>query len=393
MSGDVIQTRNYSTGLEYQTNNSNHSLTTSARFNESSSEDNIGDSEGVTFSLSSSNGSAAKNFYWDSTGNYSERKNNSRDAKQHTAEIKIGLITRYSFSPFFRYYDEDNSGNVNSNRSSLETNSYGLGFRWEPIARLIIDASYNEPLNDTLNTSNEEQKAYIDLSIQWQPSSRTQITANHSQRFYGDSYGLNLTHQNRRLTNTITYNEQVQSFSRDNYQLIPSSFLCQNQDATSLEDCFVESGDDFNPENSATITVFNLALIEDNDYRLNKTLSWSSQLTLPRTSFSINLSHSDRENLNTGLKNTAKNLTAGATRNLSPNSKVGLTASYIERGYAQTTSNDQNDIYRRYIIDYSKKINSRLNVIVNLEHQNRSSNNEIYNYSENRISLRLTKDF
>lgn len=393
VSGDLIQTEQYGTGLQYQINNRNYSLTTSAGYRTSKSEDGIGEKEGVNFSISSNNGAAAKNVFWDSSASYSQNTNNERDTKQHRTEIKLGLITRFDFTPFVRYYDEDNGNNANRNNSSLQTNSYGLGFRWKPFIRFIIDISYNEPIDDTLDSVDEEQKAYLDISINWQPSSRTQIQASHSQRFFGNSYGLNISHKNRRLTNTILYNEQVQSFTRDNYQLVTSTFLCQNPDAIDLNDCFVQSGDNFNPEDSTTITVNNLEVIEDNDYWLNKTLAWSSTLTLPKTNFSINFNHSVRENLNTGSQNKTKTISTRANRTLSPNSNIALTASYSERDYDNISNSGQNDKYRRYGINFSHSISSNLNFNVDLHNINRSSNNESYNYSENRISLRLTKDF
>ena len=37
------------------------------------------------------------------------------------------------------------------------------------------------------------------------------LEASFSERFYGDSYGLNFTHRNKRLTNTVSYVEDIQT--------------------------------------------------------------------------------------------------------------------------------------------------------------------------------------
>ena len=372
ISADLVQTERYQAGLEYDINNSRYSLNSSADYQISEAEDRLGENKGSNFSLTSSNGIAERHIFWDGSARYNERKRNDRNSKQRSIEVKIGIITSYKLIPFIRYYDEDNSGNI-SNNNGFETNSYGLGFRWQVKPRLFIDLSYNEPI-DNSDSTNSQTDAYLDLLINWQPTSRTKLLLSHSERFYGDSYGLNLSHRNRRLTNTISYNEQVQSFSRDNYQVVSSTFICQNPDAIDLSDCFIQNGDVFNPEDISLITINSLELVEDNDYWLNKRLQWSSVLTLPRTSFSLKINHSDRENLNSGSSNTTKSASLGANRKLSPSSSFGLQASYDERGYGQssTNPNGQTDKYRRYGINFKKSLNHALDFTLDLDRINRT---------------------
>ena len=400
ISADLVQTERYQVGLEYNIDNSRYLLNSRANYQMSESEDRLGENKGSSFSFSSMNGSAAKNIFWEASGNYSERKNNNRDSNQYVAEIKVGLITNYHFLPFIRYYDEDNAGKTNR-RNNLETNSYGVGFRWQPIPRLLLDVSYNQPIGTSVDTNNEEQKAYLDVELNWQPTSRTHIQAGRSQRFYGDSYSFSLTHKNRRLSNSINYQEQAQSFTRDNYVEVSSDFVCANADIfdninnLDLSNCSLLTGDTFDPNEFSIITISGLELVEDNDYWLNKTLGWSSVLTLPRTSFTLSLNHSDRENLNSGSSNTTKSASLGANRKLSPSSTLGIQASYNERGYGQSAlnQNGQNDKYRRYGINFNKSLNQALNFTLDLDRIDRTSNQARYNYSENRLSLRLSKDF
>ena len=391
--GDTTQTRNYQLGFEYQINNRNHRTSSSFIYSAYSSEDNIGEQDGTAFQLSSNNGVAVNHLFWDTSAIYRTRENNNSESKQHRFDAKVGLITDYKFTPFIRYYEEDNSGNISNN--GFETKSYGLGFRWQVKPRLFIDLSYNEPIETDSTSSNSQNEAYLDLLVNWQPTSRTKLLLSHSERFYGNSYGLNISHRNRRLTNTINYNEQIQSFTRDNYQVVSSTFICQNPDAIDLSDCFIQNGDVFNPEDISLITINSLELVEDNDYWLNKRFQWSSMLTLPRTSFSFNLNHADRKNLNSGSSNTTKSASINASRKLSPGSTFGLQASYDERSYDQSLINrdGQTDKYRRYGINFKRSLNQALDFTLDLDRINRTSNQERYNYSENRLSLRLTKDF
>lgn len=364
---NTVQLKNYRAGLSYQINNSQHNLYSAVNFSTHKAEDKIGNNDSTHFILSSKNGIGARQYFWDFNGSANNRESDRFDSKQHTVEAKIGYITPYKFTPFIRYYDENNSGNINSN-NALKTNSYGVGFRWQPIARLYIDLSYNQPSDDSLDNNNEKQGNFFDTTINWQPTLRTQLQATHSQRFFGDSYSLNVKHQNKRLSNEITYDEQVQSFTRENYQLV------------------------INTDN--TLNPIELELIEDNNYWLNKTARWTSSLILPRTTFSFNLTHSTRENLNSARENETKKADINIIRKIGANHKVALSAYYAEHIFNKNTIEDnQIDQYRRYQLSFDKKLSSSLYADISVAYHDRTSNDERYNYDETRISARLTKDF
>ena len=91
----------------------------------------------------------------------------------------------------------------------------------------------------------------------------------------------------------------------------------------------------------------------------------------------------------------SKSASINASRKLSPGSTFGLQASYDERSYDQSLINrdGQTDKYRRYGINFKRSLNQALDFTLDLDRINRTSNQERYNYSENRLSLRLTKDF
>lgn len=393
---DTVQTENYKVGFDYNINNKHHKTNAITTFNTTKSEDGFGERNSTIFRLNSRNGTAVRYTFWEFNSSYQESKNDNNNTKQHQVDLKLGLITDYKFTPFIRYYDEQNRGNISMN--SFNTRSYGVGLRWLIIPRLYIDLSYNEPINDESDDdndtpNNQQQERYADVLINWQPTSRTQIQASHSQRFFGDSYGLNITHKNRRLTNTVSYTEQVQSFTRENYEIITSTFLCQVPNATTLADCFLQPGQILSPGESSTITINSLALIDDSDYWVNKNLRWSSDLSFKRTKFTLNVTNAHRENLIKDIENQTSSIAATAKRTLSQNTSIGLSASYNEIIFNKSTENEQQDKYRRYGINLTEKINKEFNIFVNAEHIKRISNISNFNYSENRVALRLSKDF
>ncbi len=389
---DTVQTENYQTGLLYNVNNRYHITSSTLDFSTSSSGDDIGERTSTTFNFSSTNGVSARYLFWNSDLSFieSNNSNNNGDSRQSSVDVQLGYITDYAFIPFVRYFLEDNSGNVST--TSLETESYGVGFRWLILPRLFVDFSYNKPFGNSSDTI-EEQEAFADASLNWQPSSRTQIELGYTQRFFGDSYSAQITHQNRRLTNTISYNETVRTFTRDNFESVTSETFCTNI-ATDISDCIIllESEPETNALSSINVT--SLELVDDDIFSLNKVFSWTSTLTLQRTRFSTNARYTSRENLgdNNSSETLTKFLSLSASRSISNQTTISLLSSYTDQSIDVATTT-QTDLTRRYSLTYNRNISDLLNMSFTLGHTNRSSSVDNFNYDENRVSFTLNKDF
>tara|TARA_R110000744_G_scaffold380024_1_gene499496 strand:- start:247 stop:1851 length:1605 start_codon:yes stop_codon:yes gene_type:complete len=401
VSGDTVQVETYNGGLEYNINNSVYIINSSLGFRQTNSEDNIGNRDSIIMQLSTTNGTGARHMFWELQHSYQEQKNNGLNSEQSQSEAIIGLITDYNFNPFVRYYNEDNSGAINNSNRSLESNSYGLGVRWLISPRLRLDASYNKPIGDKLDVDNDEQKPYVDASVQWQPSPRTKLSANISERFYGTSYGLDFSHRNRRLTNTVSYVEDVQTFTRNNFVLnVVGLYLCPNN-ITQLEECIItddtsislNNSNDPNSPGFLVLPIQDFTLAEDNVYSLNKTFSWTSALNLPRTTIAINTNQQNRENLDSGIEDQLSGASLNVKRKVSGRSSVSFNLSYTETSLQIDTEFERTDRYRRYQLSYERAINSDLSFNLALSHLNRGSDNALLNYQENRISAKITKGF
>ena len=401
VSADTVQVETYNGGIEYNINNSAYVVNSSIGYKKSNSADNIGNRESVAAQLSSTNGAGARHAFWELQHNYQEQKNNGNNGKQSQSEAIIGLITDYNVNPFVRYYNEDNSGNINTTNRSLESNSYGLGVRWLISPRLRLDASYNKPIGDKLDVDNDEEKVYVDAAVLWQPSPRTKLSANISERFYGTSYGLDLTHSNRRLTNTISYVEDIQTFTRNNFvPNIIGFYFCPN-DFSQIEECIISEGDTIIPEipnepdgqGFVILAIQDFTLSEDNIYSLNKTFSWTSKLALPRTTISINTNQQNRENLDSNIEDQLSGVSLNVSRKLSGRSSFSVNLSYTETSLQLDTEFERTDRYRRYQLSYERSLNSALSFNVAVSQLNRSSNNALLNYDEGRISAKITKGF
>jgi len=390
---DTVRLENYSAGLGYDVNNSDFIISANSNYQITKSEDNLGENEGWTAYLQSQNGQSAKHLFWSVSSSYQDLKNNGQDAQIYRAEVISGWISGIGINPFIRYYDEENEGTINQNRS-LETNSFGLGVRWLATPRLYLDLSYNKPVGDQIDFEGELIENYWDARINWQPSKRTSLDLTASERFYGDSYSANFSHKIKRLENQITYNEQVQTFTRNNYRpFLVGTYWCPISENVELNTCFISDGQNINFDNYQLINFTDFELLEDQEYSLMKTLSWVTKLNLPRTSLGFQANKRERLNLETAIEDKYLTLGFDVSRKVSGNSDLRLGLSYTENQLSLGQDNETLDRYREYNLEYSKELNSRLNFKFGISHLNRTSDTTIYNYKEQRIYLQAVKGF
>ena len=264
---------------------SDYEIESSIMYNETRSEDNIGEFEGYNASIATTNGTASRLVFWDFSGGYQERKNLDTSTITYQAELKIGLITNWNINPFYRYYDENSKGTNNPDQST-KSNSNGLGVRWLVLPRLFVDLSHNEPVGNLLDFNGKKQKSFLNAIIQWQPSLKSTFQASYSKRFYGNSYGLNIVINNKRLTNELSYKEDIQSFTRNNFVPVDQGdYWCPALDDIILANCVINSDTNLNFDDFQLITINDYDLVEDDILSLNKTVKWHSKLELPRTTF------------------------------------------------------------------------------------------------------------
>ncbi|NQZ87225.1 MAG: TIGR03016 family PEP-CTERM system-associated outer membrane protein [Colwellia sp.] len=394
VSGDTTRIETYNTGIEYIIDNSDFRINSQIQYQTIQSQDGIGEREGYNAIFRSINGSSARHIYWDVSAGLADYTNQGRDGQLFKGEVKIGLITDYKVTPFLRYYDETNEGDLIDNSSSVETDSYGGGLRLLISSRLLLDLSYNTPIGSQLDIDGQQQEDYTAATIQWEPSQRTLLKIDYGHRFYGESYGLDFTHKNKRLTNSITYIEAVSAFTRNNYESVElGSFWCPQGDITDTSTCFLNNNENINFDGYQLINLNDFILQEDLDLSLNKELKWSSKLQLSRTTFDFTLSSSVRENLNTRTEDENQNASFSIKRKISGNSNLQLNLEYTNDHRSLKQLNEQQDRYRRYSLEYDKSLNSEFTIKLGLSHLNRYSTKRSFNYDEDRIYLKFSKGF
>jgi len=388
ITADTVQQRNHSAGLQYNSGNSDYSLYSSLIYSLTETEDNIGESEGLSATLNSENGNAARYVFWQIDGSFSNRKNDGFTSENYQLETKLGAITPYKLNPFIRLYNERVTGTLaGSNPNSIP--SWGPGLRYQAAKHFIIDLSYNYVEDDT-----QASDDYIAADIDWQLSARTSLKAGYSKRFFGDSYELDFTHKSRRLTNTLSYHETIEVFDRNNYQQVDGEIWCPNS-AAGINDCLPLGEIPNDTTDYTSLPVSSLEPVEDNEFSLNKRLAWQSQLALARTTFTLDLSNRERESLSTGIIDNYLDARFSVTRRISSRSDITVYVNYNKNVFDKEKPDGprQEDIYKTLSATYNKSLASSLNAFFTLQYIDRQSNIERYTYNEARASLNLTKDF
>lgn len=391
VSGDTVQTRTHTAGFKYQTENSSHKFNSGIIYSLTEAEDNIGESKGYTANINTQNGNSTQDVFWQVNGRYSDRRNTNSTGTNYSLDAQIGAITSFKLNPFIRLYKEDITGTGTGGGLST-TNSWGPGVRWKASDHFYIDVSYNY-VED--KTSSDD---YIASNINWQPSQRTSLTAGYSQRFFGDSYNLNFSHKIKKLTNTVSYNETVEIYSRDSFEEVSlGEAWCPVGVPFNASTCFPTTQPPSDTSEYILVPLTGLALVESNEFSLNKQFSWNSTLSLSRTTFTLDIGTSEREGLSTASVNETFDISCSATRKLSPKSELTFLASYRESTYEvnsdPVTARKQKDTYKTVSASYNKSLASSLSGNFNIQYLDRESTQLDRSYDEVRAYINITKDF
>ena len=100
--------------------------------------------------------------------------------------------------------------------AKISNASLGLRYLMSPDLTLTASGGYDKNEYDTLGGST--QGASWSAGFQWTPSSRTSVTANAGQRYFGPSYFLSAVHRSRSTVWNLSYNDAITN-SRNQFTL------------------------------------------------------------------------------------------------------------------------------------------------------------------------------
>ncbi|QDO99964.1 TIGR03016 family PEP-CTERM system-associated outer membrane protein [Thalassotalea sp. PS06] len=399
VAGNTVQFQRLRAGLDYNVTSSTVITSAQLAYLYDTAQDAIGDREGYSGFFNTRSGSAARNVFWDATGQILDTSNNRRTGQYWNMDINIGWITGYKLNPFIRYYDEDTEGNLLDTQIQ-GTSSLGFGIRWQVTNSLDIDVAWNKVDEEDANVPDvdflDPPEDYVSGAINWQPSARTALRAKYFQRFYGDAYQASFRHRMRKLNTTLTYNEAIELFDRYNFVEQDLEVWCLGLTPGDFSSCIVGPDESFDLTGYTFIGFANdVGLRQSETYSLNRTLNFSTSLSLKRTTYRLGMRKTKRTELEFGDDDIYEYLNVGVSREVSRNVTLDGSFSFIRNEFDRDfdEAEEQIDHYRIWAAEWVEELNSTLTMTIYGQHLNRSSNRFLLNYDENRIGIKLVKEF
>lgn len=294
--------------------------------------------------------------------NYSQRQSN-QDYESQTLgfESDSKLISDFGFVVNGYYENNDIKNDVETDVSRLrEFYSIGAGLSWQPASNKIIKVTWNRSFTESkIDDSEEEENSYLSYNIDWSFSTRTQLQASFSRRFFGDSKQLSLIHRLRNWRSSINYNETVSNAS----QLINNPdlglFVC-DAGSINLSDCSLTDNLDTPLEPGQVAQSFLIPNFELNDrVILRKGWTLQSAYTSRRTTLSVTGSRTDNEDLEIDSLYETDSLSATIAIDISHKTRFDITQRYtkvermLDAVFEQETTKEQSltlshDLSRRF---------------------------------------------
>lgn len=337
------------------------------------------DSASTRYLLSAVSGNNFLPLSWSVNYNKSDTSNSGLTAD--SASERASINARYRVSSKFGLLAQasmeknDFTGVSNSVR---DYSSYGLGMFYTPSRRISMDVLYNESDNGN----------FLSGSVTLNPTLRTSINASASERAYGRSYSLNLTHRTRKSNWSLRYQDDLTT-SQQQF-LNPLGTLLYYDCPTGPEPYIPGTL----PSNPACIlkavALFNPVLV--NQTYLSKTLNGMVSYTLRRNTWMLSLFDTRREFQNIGGGNdTTRGLQASWSLRPAVHTTFTLTGgmSHVE---STSTVNRQDDLWNLGLVA-THQFQSKVSGSVEARHQERKSNQTGGDYAENSVAARLNLTF
>ena len=213
-------------------------------------------------------------------GDYTNRRVNADMSYRIISNIGVSATARHEANQV------QSQNDVFSN--SRQFNSVGAGLIWRQAQNKYISLQWNKADSDAI-AADENNKGYIGADIEWQFTPRTQVSADYTRRFFGESGNFSFEHRIKKFRTQITYSEEVTTFSR----LIAEPenlgvFICADG-VTDLSACFQPSSLNYQLQTNEEFVQFSAQNPVINDELiLRKGLSWQLGSELRRTKVSLN---------------------------------------------------------------------------------------------------------
>lgn len=281
-------------------------------------------------------------------------------------------------------YDVDEQS-LSSQRSNLDTTSYGAGFMWQPRDDRSIELTYNK-LDEGEKTSN-----FVGFNTNWAFSSRTAMKFDYSKRFYGDAYDFSFKYNLKSFRSSASYSESVTTYSLLSVTEGPSSLFVCPIGSAELADCFQPDSLQYVLQAGEEFREAGLLLADVTDEILfRKAGRLSLGYDKRRLKAALNLSVNTTEYLESARQQESKTLGVSLSYKLGRRSNVSLNTSYSTINYSG--SDRQNDVIN-ISASFSRTLSQQLSMNITARYLDRESESISRDLTDSRLTVGLNYKF
>jgi len=339
------------------------------------------DSQTTRYRLSAVSGSGVYPLSWSATYDKADTSNSAglaASGSEHAAvSARYALNRKFGLTAQAGMDKHDYTGVTNTLR---DYSYYGLGVFYTPSRYFSFDALYNH--SDTGN--------FLSGSATFNPTPRTAIKASSSQRAYGRSYALDLSHRTRQSSWSLRYQDELTTMQQQFMSYVGSVFVYSCPTGMEYKLPGVPPSDPVNCVPLGTVNFFNPTQL--NNTYLSKSLIGTVSFTQRRSTWLLSVFDNRREyqNLGAGTDQT-RGLQASWT--LKPAAHTSFTLSGgMSKLDSTGAAGRQDDLWNVALIA-TRQFNPKTSGSVELRHQERQSDRANGDYAENSFMARLNMSF
>jgi uncharacterized protein (PEP-CTERM system associated) len=340
----------------------------------------VTDTESTRYLLAATSGAAAAPFSWGlrysrDENNNSTVQNSSNEHGQVTGRVQLSKQWSVLGQTGFDKSKFPGASNL------LQDYSYsGLGLGYVAGRRLSVDVYYNTSDNGDFLSSN----------VTFSPTLRTKVTASTTQKSFGRSHALNLSHKARRSNWSLRYVDEITTFQQQyqGYQGLVDYYICNGTEVPFYP------GVEPLPSWGCTFDRTDLYALSGTPLNLTyraQNLNGLVSFTRPRHTWTLSIYDNTREFLGAGL---GSDDTTGfqATWSYRPNKRTTLSLSGGASKIEQSSSNRSDELWN-IGLGATRKFQPDVTGSLDLRHQQRNSNQANDDYTENSLTARINMSF
>jgi uncharacterized protein (PEP-CTERM system associated) len=342
----------------------------------------VTDTATTRYALNATSGTHLYPLSWGVNYSRSENNNSNQALAQDSNSEQAAVNARYQLSREFSFLAQagmEKNNFTGATAAVRDYSYYGLGVGYTPSRRFSMDVLYNTSDNGDFLSGN----------VTMSPTLRTNITANASQRAYGRSYGLGLSHRTRFSNWSLRYQDELTTSQQQfqNYLGNLNEYLCSG-----VIEYQLPGNPPSDPANCTYIrTIGVVSQTQLNQTYLSKNLIGNVSYSLRRNTWTLSIFNNQREfQTLLGGNDTVRGLQAAWS--LRPEVHTTFTLSGGMSQTEESVSGRSDDLWNIGLVA-TRQFQPKLSGSMEVRHQERESNLAGGDYTENSVAARVNMTF